>query len=125
MNKYLLLSFFIILPAISHADSYMEEYKKKNLRRDQIYKSGYEDLRPQIQDEMTVNPIEEEKPPVVQQELPQMPVQGSPEGLGMPQIPPGMAMPPSMPGSPNMSFEEAKEMGRKLLEAQESQKQTK
>lgn len=129
MKKIILtLISLTVLSSTAMADKYMDEYKRKDLRRNQVYKNNTSDLRPEIADELEVNPLDDEptntpSATTMAPEAPQMAIPGVgglPGGSGamgggdpsmVPQIPQGM-------GSPNMTLEQAKELGRALRDSQ-------
>jgi hypothetical protein len=111
----LLLAIFLLLPTFAHADVHMEEYKKKVLRRDEVYKGPTSDLKDEMKGEIETNPLEERTEPVQAQELPPP---TAPQAPNQPQMMPPQGA-PQLP--PNMSLQDAAAMGRQLRDQQKSQ----
>jgi hypothetical protein len=110
MIKYLLLV-FLLVPHWAQADAYMDEYKAKVLLKDEAYKGQTSDLKDEMKNEITSNPLEEARPaPVQAQELPAPEVSAT-KAAGAPQAP------------LNMSLQDAAAMGKKLLDQQKANSQ--
>lgn len=89
----------------------MDEYKRKNLRRDEVYKGQTKDLKDEMKGEIETNPLEDRPQQVQAQELPQV----------QEEKPRMVPQAPQMP--PNMNLQDAAAMGRQLRDQQKAQQQ--
>lgn len=106
--KFLILV-LLLIPTLAKADAYMDEYKHKNLRRDETYKGQTKDLKDEMKSEIQSNPLEDRPASVKAQELPPPSEAKSKSAVGGPQMP------------ANMNLQDAAAMGRQLRDQQKSQ----